>query len=329
MKWLRKLLWPFSLLYAAGVYLRNMAYDYGVFPSRSFAVPVLCVGNLSVGGSGKTPMVEWLLRQLPGRNVAVLSRGYGRKSKGFLYVHPESGAAEVGDEPLQVSRNFPGVTVAVDANRTRGIETLIREKSPDLIILDDGFQHRKVRPSASILLTPYDALYPDQGYLPSGDLRDHRSQARRAQVIVVTKCPEHLTPEDRQRVIARLRPNPEQQVLFAHLAYQEVRDPNGQSVEMKLVQETALTLVTGIARPAPLVAYLKSKGLTFQHFEYPDHHRFRKAELAKIRSAGQALTTEKDAVRLQAYLKNYWVLGVQHHFESEDRERLLEFLRRV
>lgn len=328
MEVLRKWLWPFSWIYAGVTYLRNKAYDWGWLASESFPVPILCVGNLSVGGTGKTPMVEWLLQACAARKVAVLSRGYGRKSTGFQRVTAASTADQVGDEPLQIALKFPGAVVAVDANRRRGIRRLLETEAPDLILLDDAFQHRRVSPSASILLTAYDALYTDQGYLPSGDLRDHRSQAKRADVIIVTKCPRSLTEADRLQVEQALRPREGQILLFAHLQYDAIRESSGAEVAEDRYKAVPLTLVTGIAKPGPLLEHLGQSAIRFDHLSFPDHHRFTAGDLQRISKAGQVLTTEKDAVRLAGTLESFWVIGVKHRFSPEDRERLLAFLSR-
>ncbi len=327
MKWLRNLGWPLSVLYGWIVYLRNKGYDWGWFSSKSYEVPILCVGNLSVGGSGKTPMVEWLLRRLlPGRRVAVLSRGYRRKSSGFRIATPSSTAAEIGDEPLQIARNFPGAIVAVDANRQRGIEALVSLESPDLILLDDGFQHRKVRPAASILLTAYDELYSEERYLPAGNLRDHRSQARRAALIVVTKCPAGISQHQKEEIRKKLDPAPGQQLAFASLCYGDPRDEQGQSLPPEALLEQPLTLVTGIARPQPLLEYLEMMGVQFDHIAFGDHHRFTEKELRMLRQRKPLLTTEKDAARLEGRLESFWVLPVRHCFAPEEEAVLDGFL---
>jgi len=330
MKALRKLLWPFSPLYAAVVYLRNLCYDRGWCPSVAFETPVLCVGNLSVGGSGKTPMVEWLLSFYAGRRrVAVLSRGYRRSSRGFIQARADSTAADLGDEPLQLARKFPQAIVAVDANRVQGITRLLETEAPELIILDDGFQHRRVRPKYNLLLTAWEALYPDQGYLPSGDLRDHKSQARRADLIIVTKCPEDPGPEERARLLGKLKPLPHQQVVFATLAYDLPRGANGQAVSWESLGSGPLTLVTGIARPQPLLDFLHQKGISFTHRRFPDHHSFTRAEIEAFNHSGPVLTTEKDAVRLDGRVANCYVLGVRHQFGTADRAVLEAFLESV
>lgn len=330
MKALRKLLWPFSPLYAAGACLHNWCYDMGLCRSVSFETPVLCVGNLSVGGTGKTPMVEWLLSFYAGRRkAAVLSRGYRRTSRGFMLARPGSTPADLGDEPLQLARKFPQAIVAVDANRERGIRRLIETAVPDLVILDDGFQHRRVRPSRNLLMTAWEALYPDQGYLPSGDLRDLKSQAKRADLIVVTKCPEDPGPEERERILAKLKPLAHQQVVFGTLAYDLPRDIEGRTVSWESLGLQHLTLVTGIARPQPVLDFLHQKGISFSHLRFPDHHRFTRAEIEGFKRSGPVLTTEKDAIRLDGRVSDCYVLGVRHQFGSADRAVLESFLESV
>jgi len=327
MKWLRNLGLPFSVLYGWIVWLRNKFYDWGWFASRSYEVPILCIGNLSTGGSGKTPMAEWFLSHLlPKRKVAVLSRGYKRETDGFYLVRPERTAAEVGDEPLQMARKFPEAVVAVDANRQRGIEQLIALEDPEIILLDDGFQHRKVKPALAVLLTAYDELYPDEAYLPAGNLRDHRSQARRADLIVVTKCPNPLSAADRERIRRKLALRDGQELAFASLCYQQIRDQSGGLISEKTLKNEKFTLVTGIARPEPLIAYLKKSGIQFEHLKFSDHHKFSSSELRTLKQRQPLLTTEKDAVRLEGALDTFYILPVQHCFSGKDQVLMEQFL---
>lgn len=327
MKWLRNLGWPLSVLYGWIVYIRNKCYDWGWFSSRAYPVPTLCVGNLSVGGSGKTPMVEWLLRHVPAtKKVAVLSRGYRRKSQGFQMATAGSTAAQIGDEPLQIARNFPGAIVAVDANRQRGIEKLVSLESPDLILLDDAFQHRKVRPARSILLTACDELYTEEPYLPAGNLRDHRSQARRADLIVVTKCPADMSEEQKERIRQRLNPAAGQGLAFASLCYGEPRDARGRAFPFETLLKQPVTLVTGIARPEPLLRYLQDRGVRFEHIGFGDHHDFTDKDLRLLEHRKPILTTEKDAVRLQGKLRDFWVLPVRHCFAPGEEAVMEQFL---
>ena len=327
MKWLRNLGWPLSLLYGWVVYFRNKCYDWGWLSSRAYEVPILCVGNLSVGGSGKTPMVEWLLTHLlPEKKVAVLSRGYRRRSSGFQLATPESTAEQIGDEPFQIARKFPDAIVAVDANRQRGIEKLLSLESPELILLDDAFQHRKVRPRRSILLTAWDELYTEEAYLPAGNLRDHRTQARRADLIVVTKCPTELGGHEKKGIRKKLKPAEGQLMAFASLCYGSPRDEQGQPVTLETLLKERITVVTGIARPAPLLAYLEGMGVRFDHLGFADHHHFTEKDLRMLEERKPVLTTEKDAARLEGKLENYWVLPVQHCFAPEEEAVMQEFL---
>ncbi len=329
MKWLRNLGLPFSVLYGWIVWLRNKFYDWGWFTSRSYEVPILCIGNLSTGGSGKTPMAEWFLsRLLSERKVAVLSRGYKRETEGFHLVSPERTAAEVGDEPLQMARKFPQAIVAVDANRQRGIEELMTLAAPEIILLDDGFQHRRVKPAQAVLLTAYDELYPDEAYLPAGNLRDHRSQASRADLVVVTKCPNPLSAEDRERIQKKLALRDGQELAFASLCYSQIRDRKGALISEDTLKNEQFTLVTGIARPEPLIAYLKKSGIQFEHLKFSDHHKFSPSELKALKQRQPLLTTEKDAVRLEGALDTFYVLPVRHCFSEMDQAVMEQFLAR-
>ncbi len=327
MQLLRKITFPFSLAYAAIVCLRNRFYDIGFFSSRTFKTPILCVGNLNVGGTGKTPMIALLLSLLEStQKMAVLSRGYGRSTRGFRWVTRSSTALEAGDEPLQLATAFPEVTVAVDANRRRGITYLETQAKPDLILLDDGFQHRKVKPWRNILLTSCHNLYCDDNYLPAGTLRDCRDQARRADLIVVTKCPADMNVE-RQRILDKLRPEKHQQVLFATLAYDlHLRGTLG-SRPLHWLRNKDVTLVTGIADSDPLLLFLQGEGISFFHMNFGDHHRFTKAELSRLAQRKYILTTEKDFMRLKGKVQGeIYYIRVQHLFLGNDLAKFKEWL---
>ncbi len=316
---LRKIAFPISLVYALVVYVRNFLFDVGFFSSKSYKTPIICVGNLSVGGTGKTPMTEYLLRILGDRNTAVLSRGYKRKSEGFYLAGTESTVLELGDEPYQIHQKFPEVTVAVDADRRNGIEKLEGLIKPDVIVLDDAFQHRKVKPSFSILLTTYHNLYVDDWYLPTGSLRDAKKEAKRADLIIVTKCPKGLRKDERHAITAKLKPKKHQNVLFASLQYNDfVTDGRQEKVQLSELKGKPLALVTGIASPEPLVQFLKSVGIVFEHFEFGDHHHFTDKEIEQFKGCQMVLTTEKDFVRLEGRLQNLYFLEISHSFSSED-----------
>lgn len=327
MSQLRKILYPFSLLYAYVVYLRNYLFDVGIFRSKAFETSTICIGNLSVGGTGKTPMAEFLISLLKADyKVALLSRGYRRESKGFILANDKSTVEALGDEPFQIYSKFPGITVAVDADRQNGIKILEERVSPDVILLDDAFQHRKVIYGFSILLTAYGNLYCDDLYLPTGNLRDSKREARRADLIMVTKCPPGLPSQEQQRITEQLKPQPHQRVLFSYLAYD--REVRGGEVNFPLddFRDKKLTLVTGIANPAPLVDYLKVAGLVFEHLRFKDHHTFTEKELRQLRQKEYLLTTEKDFVRLQGKVERVYYLPIQHRFLGDGKTVLEDCL---
>ena len=199
---LRKIAFPISMVYALVVYLRNFLFDVGILKEISFKTKTICIGNLSVGGTGKTPMIEYLIEMLGNSyKVAVLSRGYRRKSKGFILATPKSTVEKLGDEPYQIYSKYPEIVLAVDGDRCNGISNLENTLNLDVILLDDAFQHRKVRPHYSILLTAYDDLYINDWYLPTGNLRDAKKEAKRANIIVVTKCPNDLSENGQIKIM--------------------------------------------------------------------------------------------------------------------------------
>ena len=329
MQLLRKIAFPFSLLYAMVVYMRNVCYDLGIFSSQTFKTPTICVGNLSTGGTGKTPMIEWLLRHIstPAK-IAVLSRGYRRETSGFLQVTPKRSPKEVGDEPLQISKKFPHNIVAVDGNRQRGILQLEQQFSPGLILLDDAFQHRKVRAGMYILLTSYNDLYIDDWYLPTGNLRDHKKEARRADVIIVTKCPLNLSKEAQEVIRSRLKPLPRQELLFCGFEYgKEVVGLQGSKSLKDLGDE--ILLVSGIANPDPLLHFLKAHGIRCTHRSFPDHHYFTEKEYEEFRSFSLILTTEKDFTRMDGNVPNAYYLSVKHVFLGNGNELLSQAIAKL
>jgi len=331
MKLLRKILFPFNALYYTVVFLRNKVYDLGVLKSKSYSLPIICVGNLSVGGTGKTPTIEFLISILQSNyKVAVLSRGYGRQSKGFVLADASSSAQSIGDESFQIAQKFPNISIAVDASRQRGIETLLAlDTPPEIILLDDAFQHRKVTAGLSILLTAYDHLYCDDVVLPSGNLRESRSGAQRAQIVVVTKCPATLTEQEKEHIRKRLVLSAKQQLFFSSIAYEEHMYSSTEKKPLKSLKQKQYTLVTGIANAKPLVQYLRTLGHKFEHFEFPDHHEFSKQELNKISSKSIVLTTEKDFSRLKTLNHEaLYYLPITTKMDRQDRfeHSLKEFI---
>lgn len=315
---MRFLLLPFAILYGLGVRLRHFLYDRGWLSSKRYPFPILCVGNLAVGGTGKTPMVEYLVRLLGQEQVAVLSRGYRRKTKGFVLADDSATAMTLGDEPYQYHRKFPQATVAVCESRQEGIERLLENPHFKYIILDDAFQHRKVQAGTNLLLTSYGKLYTQDFLLPVGSLRDIRSRARKAQIIIVTKCPE-LTQAEQEKIIQQLKPLPSQKVYFTSIAYSDRVYSHEDSQALKDFIATPFTLVTGIANPTPLVDFLEKQGASFEHLAYSDHHHFSNRELELLRQKGCILTTEKDYVRLKGALSTLYYLPIETQFLNDQR----------
>lgn len=253
-------LWPVSMLYGIGASIRNKLFDWGMLRSRSFPFPLICIGNLTVGGTGKTPHTEYLIRLLKKEfKVAALSRGYKRETKGFVLASSSSTAAEIGDEPFQMARKFPDITVAVDADRCEGIN-LIQEKCPatEVILLDDAFQHRYVTPGLSVLLTDYNRpIYEDQ-LLPAGRLRETRNGKKRADMIIVTKCPAGLSDTEQESIKRKLQPHSGQKVLFTTMKYGKLQPLFANAAERSLdslKKQEEILLLTGIASPDGLAKH--------------------------------------------------------------------------
>lgn len=300
MKILRKILFPLSLAYGGVMLLRNFLYEKEVLNSNSFSFPVITVGNLSVGGTGKTPMIEYLINLLlPHYRVAVLSRGYGRRTKGYIELNGTETPLEVGDEPLQFKRKYPKAVVAVCEDRVLGIEGLVENYSPDLILLDDAYQHRKVEAGYNILLTTFNDLYVNDHVLPAGNLREPVAGAKRADTIIVTKCPEDLKPEQQERIRKRLKILPTQKLFFSYIKYGDKLYNKEKEISIPEIQKRAITLVTGIANPKPLCRHLERINIDYTHLEFPDHHHFTYKDLQVISQSHFILTTEKDYMRLK------------------------------
>jgi len=302
---LRLLLLPFTVIYGIVVMLRNKLYDYGVLQSTRFDVPVICVGNLVVGGSGKSPVTEYLVGLLGDRKIAILSRGYGRDTKGFLLADEQSTAKSIGDEPLQFYHKFPKVTVAVCENRVAGINQL--KVNHDIILLDDAYQHRRLRPGFSILLFEFQKLQHLQLLLPAGNLREPFWGYKRADLLLVTKSPEQISIADRQRCTAKFGERAQHDLFFSSIQYGRLISLYSKEwVEPGFLTDKTIFLITGIANPKPLLGYLEGVSGSIIHHDYPDHHSFSVQNLIKLVEAFQQhpgkekiiLTTEKDAQRL-------------------------------
>lgn len=304
------LLLPFALLYGIGVSFRNFLYDYGFLNSIQFSIPVVSVGNLTVGGAGKTPHVEYLITSLnPYLNVTTLSRGYKRKTKGFVEVLPQHTAHIAGDEPIQFKRKFPDIGVYVDESRVFGIPRIITQR-PDtqVVILDDAFQHRSVKPGLNILLTEFSRPFTEDWLLPSGRLREWRSAYKRADVIIITKCPKDVSESERQKLMAEIKPLPHQKIFFSYYEYGQPYDLfSGKRKELNPNQD--VLLVSGIARTDYLLDYLNEEVNFVKTLEFEDHHDYTPLDVGQIErhfrtmdsSNKIVLTTEKDAIRLQSH----------------------------
>lgn len=300
MKMLRKILIPFVPVYYIVTWLRNIFYDYGILKSKTYNIPIICVGNLSVGGTGKTPMIEYLIRLLQTDfKVAVLSRGYKRKTKGFVLASDTSTVDDIGDEPYQFFTKFNNVSIAVDANRQNGIESLIELVNPDVILLDDAYQHRKVKAGLNILLSTYSNLFFDDMLLPTGNLREPKRGVNRADIIIITKCPKGILETDKRAIVNRIHTEAHQVVLFSTIEYSNSLKSEKKDISINDLKTTTFTLVTGIANAKPLVNYLKLKELDFDHLNFKDHHDFTQKEIDSINSKPLIVTTEKDFMRLK------------------------------
>jgi tetraacyldisaccharide 4'-kinase len=297
---LRKILFPFAFLYGLVMLIRNYFYEAGIFKSASFDFPVICVGNLSVGGTGKTPMIEYLLNFLLKKyKVATLSRGYGRSTSGFIHLTGNEDAKGVGDEPLQFKTKFKNAIVAVDEKRVRGINILKQQFSPEIVLLDDAFQHRKVKPGYNILLTGYGDLYSDDFMLPTGNLREFSIGVERADIVVVTKCPKELSENEQNEITGKLDLKPFQKLFFSYIDYGGFVKNSSEEIPLQKLTQEKITLVTGIANPQPLLLFLKKAGINYTHYKFPDHHNFSAADSEKFSADPFILTTEKDFMRLQ------------------------------
>ena len=334
LKSFRYLVLPVSLVYGGIIWLRNWMYDKNIFKSAQFNFPIICVGNLAVGGTGKTPMVEYLVRSLKDdHRTATLSRGYKRKTSGFAIANKNTTALEIGDEPMQFHQKFPDITVAVGEERLVAIPQLLHEKPETaVIILDDAFQHRAVRAGLNILLTEYKNLYTRDLMLPAGDLRDIRRSSSRADIIIVTKCTPDLTQQEKQLIIDEIRPTNKQAVFFTAILY----DKPYHLFNLKEISITAdmdTLLLCGIANPRPLKDFLNKQVHTYDMLRFPDHHIFNsddlreiKKQFEKIRSGKKIiLTTEKDGVRLQKFeaeLKDFpiYAIPIQHSFLFDEAD---------
>ena len=335
MPFLKFFLLPIAFFYGLVVFFRNIFFDYGVFSSKEYSVPIISIGNLSSGGSGKSPLVEYILNLVENKDrLAVLSRGYGRDSSGFKWVTEKSIVKDVGDEPLQIARKFPDVYVAVSENRNNGIQHIIHEEC-DLILLDDAYQHRWVKPGLNILLTTYDNLFINDHLIPFGTLRESKNNFKRADIIVVTKTPHPLLPLDEYRLKEQIAPFFHQKLCYSYLSY---LPPVSLFSENEIdIEGKKIILLTAIASSQNLKNYISSKSEIIEHFDFRDHYSFKKKDIKKIienynkidSQEKLILTTEKDATRLALYeydFKNVCIAYIPIEFKFQGKTNFNELI---
>ncbi len=348
-------LYPLSAFYCIITGIRNFLYDSGVIRSHEFSIPVICVGNITVGGTGKTPHTEYIADLLRRDfNIAILSRGYKRKSSGFRIAGQDSSSLNIGDEPLQMHLKLPGVTVAVDSNRVRGLKTIMKER-PDtgVIILDDGFQHRRINPGFSIILCDFSRPIIKDHLLPYGNLRESIHGMNRADIILITKSPEDISPIQRRIMVKEINKRPYQNLYFTSIRYEKPvnvftgSDPGKDIMDEASAGSRGIVLVTGIANPEPLYRHIAKRAGEIVHLSFGDHHRFTENDIRKVTEAWISLnskekyllTTEKDAVRLREFANFaepirtfFYFIPVGISFLNDDREEfdniLIDYVRK-
>lgn len=335
-------LYPFSLVYHLVTAIRNTFYSWGIFSSTKFKTPMINVGNLSVGGSGKSPMVMYLADLLSRHfRTGVLSRGYGRVTKGYGITNYDSNYKTVGDEAMQLFERFRNrFVIGVSEERVPGAKKIIADMDLDVLILDDAYQHRAINPGFNILMTDYNDPYFRDFLLPAGDLRESRSGKKRAQIIMVSKCPDNLTDEKKQYYISRIKPQHDQKVFFSSIGYDENVYSHDKSLPDNNLGYYDILLITGIANPKPLIDHLSRFSQRVKHLKFKDHHNFSDQDIQNIlkeyKKLGEyrlILTTEKDYVRLKTfdYLRDlvyYWPINVNIDKREEFNQIVLDYVRK-
>ncbi|MDY3978550.1 MAG: tetraacyldisaccharide 4'-kinase [Tidjanibacter sp.] len=331
-------------IYRAGVGVRNWLYDIGVLRSRSFEIPIVCVGNIAAGGTGKTPMVEFLVDRLGDQyKIAVLSRGYGRRSKGYREVESGDSYLLSGDEPKQLKRRFPEIPVIVCADRIEGVERIVKEHPEvTLIIMDDGFQHRSISPKVNIVLSDYSLPPSDNRMLPAGTLRDRPSQLFRANILIITKTPADMSPIERNIAQKELRPKPFQSVFFTDVQSENPKPLFPDKCTARVVKGTRIVALAGIANPEPFYRSLSERYEVLDTVRYPDHHTYRVGEvrhlaheLNRLGDDVMLVTTDKDGVKLTSrkhipkeLQSRLFTLPIAVRFRDGDEQQFLDTLKK-
>ncbi len=338
---------PLSWIYSLGVSIRNWCFDIGMLRKHSFTTPVISVGNLTVGGCGKTPHVEYLISLLQEKHkVAVLSRGYKRKSKGYILADKDTTMPMIGDEPYQMKQKFPDIHVAVNADRVKGINRLISDeetKDTDVVLLDDAYQHRYVKPGVNILLVDYHRLIIYDKLLPAGRLREPKDGKERADLVIVTKCPEGLKPMDYRVLTKAMALRPYQKLFFTSIAYDSLRSYEGSNTRplSSIMPDEQIMLISGIASPEQMIQDLSAYSSNITSLSYPDHHQFSASDIKKINKTFEgmngskmAIITEKDATRLNhieglsdEVKKNLYVLPIHIEFKLDQQANFDEYIK--
>jgi tetraacyldisaccharide 4'-kinase len=330
---MRYLLFPFSFIYGSITAMRNLLFDYGIFKSQSYTIPIICIGNLSVGGTGKTPHTQYLLDLLKNNyKVAVLSRGYGRKNSNLQLVEITSNAFEVGDEPLQLKQNNPECLVVVEKNRNKGVKQILKDfPETEVILLDDGYQHRWIKAGFNILITPFSSPYYKDYLMPVGKLRESKKGVSRANAVIFSKTPENTNPTLKKGMLERLHLFAHQEAYFSGIEYHKFKCINN-NTELEENNPYSITLVSGIANTNPLIKYLEEKGHSINHLKHSDHHNYSSNDIDAILAEYNAdksikkliLTTEKDATKLKQFLPhfkdvNFYYIPIEIKIEQSEK----------
>lgn len=329
MRRLRLLLYPLGLVYNLITAIRNLLFNLKIKKVHFSGTPIICIGNLSAGGTGKTPHTEYCIRLLsPSNKITVLSRGYNRLTSGYILASGKSSANEIGDEPFQFYNKFEDIHVAVDEKRVRGIRNIIQDHHPDVIILDDAFQHRYVKPHYSVLLTDYNELFTDDFVLPAGNLRENRFNAKRADLVIVTKCPQGITLNQKKEIREDIQSYTKAKVLFSSIKYCDFKTLLGENVieDFEINKLKHIVAVTGIAKSVGFVKALHKYGENIRQHKFADHYRYTESDIDdiiyhfnKITTDSKAIfTTEKDAMRLLEFKDKfenipvyYWPIEIE------------------
>jgi len=339
---MRYLLFPFSITYSCITAFRNLLFDYGIFKSKTYNIPIICIGNLSVGGTGKTPHTQYIINLLKSKyQVAILSRGYGRKGSTLQYVKETSKVSLVGDEPLQLKQNNPNCLVVVEKIRNKGVQQILKDyPETKVILLDDGYQHRWIKSGINILITPYSSPYYKDYHMPVGNLRESKKGAERADAIIFSKTPENSNPTQRKGMIEQLHLFAHQQAYFSRINYSTWKCIKTNK-EFNPNEKESITLVSGIVNCDPLVQYLQEKGHTVNHVKFADHHNYNSNDIDNIlkqynkdsSTKKLILTTEKDATKLRAFEGKFnkvsaYYIPIEIDFEQKERfdKQILDYV---